>query len=350
MEYLVVETKEAEHTKARLMRLGLFNRQSRVVHSASYVYFPIEDISVARIKKLFRGLKVVRRTEKDRSGHTPTYRERMESLLTKKEFADAIKGYDLLGNIAIIDVREHLRKKEKKIAEFVLQTNKQVSTVVAKVGAVGGRYRLRRFRYIAGVRTFVSRYSENGCRFEFDIRKTFFSNRLSFERARIAKQVKSQDNVMVMFAGVGPFAIEIAKAHATANVIAIELNKDAFLSMKDNIMLNKTINVKPILGDVKAEAKKYSNTMDRVIMPLPKDSPKFLNSAFQVSRNKAVLHFYYFGDMKTAFADAIKLVKKSALDNGRSATVISKRVVRPYSPSEIEVVVDFRLGSQARKS
>ena len=41
------------------------------------------------------------------------------------------------------------------------------------------------------------------------------------------------------FAGVGPFAIEIAKSHPRASVLAIELNPSAYGYMLKNIRLNK---------------------------------------------------------------------------------------------------------------
>ena len=101
------------------------------------------------------------------------------------------RGYDLLGNIAIIE--EESRAKEREKAKELLGTHKQVRTVLAKAGAVTGVYRIRKVRYVAGERNYTADYRENNCLFRFDVRKTFFSNRLSFERTRILGLVKPKE-------------------------------------------------------------------------------------------------------------------------------------------------------------
>ncbi len=341
MKYLEVRKKDAEAKKAKMLKHNAFNKKGRALHSPSYVYFPI-GISEARIKKLFRGMKIVSKKAKEEK-RDATYRDKLKRILSKKEYEEATKGYDLLGNIAIIDVSQKLRKKERDIAELIMETHKQIGTVVAKAGPVSGKYRRREYRHVAGKKTFIAKYSENGCRFEFDIRKSFFSNRLSYERNRLAALVRSKETVIVMFAGIGPFAIEIAKAHPDSRVVAIELNKDAFVAMKKNIELNKVKNVVPLLGDVRKVALKYRKKADRIVMPLPKEGYKFLDSAFVAAKKNAIVHFYYFGGNESALNKAHDLIMANGITNKRQVRIISKRVVRPYSPKEIEIVEDFKI-------
>ena len=132
-------------------------------------------------------------------------------MLTKKELSKLARGYDQLGDIVIIEF-DGSKGKEKEIAQILMDSNRSIKTVLAKAGAISGKYRVRKLRYVAGKKNFIATYVENGCRFRFDTRKVFFSNRLSYERSRIIKLVKDRERIMVMFAGIGPFAIEIAKA------------------------------------------------------------------------------------------------------------------------------------------
>ncbi|MCL4381267.1 hypothetical protein M1141_03280, partial [Candidatus Marsarchaeota archaeon] len=252
------------------------------------------------------------------------------------------RGYDILGNIAII--KSELDKKEEiKVAEEILNFNPQVTTVVAQAGAVSGRYRLRKFRYVLGIKTFVSEYRESNCLFRFDIRKAFFSNRLSYERERINSQVKENENICVMFAGVGPFAIEIAKKHKSTNIVAIEMNKNAVGYMKDNINLNKSPNVKPILGNVRVRSKDYRDFADRIIVPMPKSSIKFLDQILEVSKKKAIVHIYVFGNRDTVLKETEQILKAHAKNNNYRVKILFERVVRPYSKNEVEIVVDYKI-------
>ena len=151
--------------------------------------------------------------------------------------------------------------------------------------------------------------------------------------------VNDKENVLVMFAGVGPFAIEIAK-HKKAKVAAIELNKDAYRYMIKNIEINK-VNVEAVLGDVKEVVYNYKDFADRIVMPLPKDSYNFLDSCLIAAKDKCIVHYYAFGKIDNAFDEHFNKIKEFMNKNNADIELISKRVVRPYSASEIEIVIDF---------
>lgn len=249
------------------------------------------------------------------------------------------KGYDILGNIAIIDVE----KGERATAKKIMAEHSMVTTVIAKAGAVSGKYRIRKFRYVAGEKTYVATYKENNCIFKFDVRKSFFSNRLSFERARILDLVKEKETVLVMFAGVGPFAIEIAKSHPKAKVVAIELNKEAYKSMVDNMTANKIKNMTAVLGDVSTASNRYKNSSNRIIMPLPMKSMEFLDQVLLVAKKDAIVHIYTFGSKESAFAEARQKISEHAKQKGYKVSFLFERVARDYSFNQIEVAVDYKI-------
>ena len=250
----------------------------------------------------------------------------------------ARKGYDVLGNIAIIDAEP---KAAKAAAGLILSTHKNITTVLRKVGAVSGKYRKRKYAYVLGKRNYVARYTENGSTFIFDVRTAFFSSRLAYERKRICSLVGEQERVFVMFAGVGPFAIEIAKSHRQSRVVALELNRAAFGYLAKNISLNKTSNVVPILGDALSPPKEYEGFASRIIMPHPSDSLRFFKAALRISGPQCSIHLYLFTEDGGASAE--RELASTAASMGFSLEVTSKRTVRTYSTKISEIVIDMNV-------
>ncbi|MDE1856841.1 MAG: methyltransferase [Candidatus Micrarchaeota archaeon] len=274
-----------------------------------------------------------------------SYMDEMRLILTKEELGELSKGFDLLGNIAIIDFTDRLKKRSKEIAGVILKYNKNVDTVVAKAGPVEGVFRTRKYRYVAGKRSFIASYRENGCTFVFDIRKTYFSPRWSFERSRLMAMVRPKESVVVMFAGVGPFAIEIAKAHKDARVTGIELNEYACKAFADNIKLNKVPNVTCIHGDVSKASKNpaLKNSADRIIMPLPMSSLQFLDDVLRIAKRKCTVHIYALGMIEHGGDSIWRAISAHAEKNGYRVKKIFSRVARPYSAREQEMVIDYSI-------
>jgi len=251
-------------------------------------------------------------------------------------------GYDLLGSTAIIEFRGS-RAEAKKEAIKLMKFDTRIATVLIKAGPVTGKFRTRKLAYLAGVKKFTVEYKENGCLFGFDPRKTFFSSRLSFERSRILGIAKDGEAVCVMFAGAGPFAIELAKKSKDSIITAIEENPASVRYMKSNIKLNKTPNVIPKLGDVKRVAKNHKDSADRILMPLPWSSLDFLDAAYAVAKKKSIIHIYIFGKTKNLEANSWKTILANGKKNHYTAKKIFVRDVRTYSSTESEIVIDYEM-------
>ena len=247
------------------------------------------------------------------------------------------RGYDLYGNIAVIGAPP---AAAKTIGKRLMRENSNVRTVLRKGGPVRGRYRTRDFIYVAGERNYLADYRENGCRFVFDIRKTFFSTRLAYERKRISGLVKDGERVVVMFAGAGPYAIEMARTHKKCRVIAIELNKSACVYMRKSILLNKVKNVTVEQGDVRRFADKYEGWADRIVMPLPQSASRFLQTAIKMCGSRCTIHYYAFCKSEDT-REAISNLRKFFAGRKKKFRLLGSRVVRPYSSREIELAVDF---------
>ncbi|MEI6731039.1 MAG: class I SAM-dependent methyltransferase family protein, partial [archaeon] len=136
-------------------------------------------------------------------------------------------SYDLLGNIVLFKFPRGTSKSKKlKEARSFLKTHEQVRTVLEKSGKFKGRLRTHKGKFILGEKTKEAIYRENGCFFRFNVDTCYFSPRLSSERAEIAKMVKKGEKVLVLFAGVAPFSVVIAKTGKPSKVVSMELGRE----------------------------------------------------------------------------------------------------------------------------
>ncbi|MEM4625571.1 MAG: class I SAM-dependent methyltransferase family protein [Candidatus Pacearchaeota archaeon] len=220
------------------------------------------------------------------------------------------KSFDVLGNIAILKFNDNVKLSEKKaVAKEMLEKHKNIETVLEKVTKVKGRLRTFKTEYLAGVKTKIALYKENNCLFKFDVEKTYFSPRLSNERKEVALQVKEGEEVLVMFAGVAPYPIVIAKLAKPKRVVSVEINRVASKFARENVKLNKVDNVEIIQGDVKRIANKFFDRnikFDRIVMPRPKLKDTFLDAAFLLVKKNSIINYYGFSDKEENVLNEIK--------------------------------------------
>ena len=207
------------------------------------------------------------------------------------------QALDVIGDIAIIDIPPQLKSSEKIIGEAILQTHRNIKTVLAKASAISGTYRVREYDFIAGEQKTQTIHKEFGCQYHVDVAKAYFSPRLSHEHERVASLVQKGEIVVDLFAGVGPFSILIAKKNPTVKVYAVDLNPEAVELLKVNVRANRVENrVLPILGDARQiTSSKLKGVGDRVIMNLPETAIEFVDAACQAIKPEGgIIHFYAF--------------------------------------------------------
>ncbi len=254
-----------------------------------------------------------------------------------------ISSFEIIGSkekaIAIVEIPDELKRNQKQIAQEIFKKHKNVRTVLKKISERTGTYRIKKYRIITGDKNTEVIHKESGCRFKLDPRKVYFSSREGTERLRIASQVKKNEKVLVMFAGVGPFAIIISKKQPSYEIVAIEINPQAVKYMKENIKLNKIENITPIKGDVREISKKYFSYFDRIIMPLPHDADKFLSLAIKCLNKKGTIHLYIIEREDEIKQKAKKIILK--IKNHKTKYKIKK--VLPYSPRTNKYCIDIEL-------
>lgn len=331
-----VERKQAEGTRLKLAEKGLLEGSYVPARDSKFVYFAVKGKAA--------GMKTIEKRLMKRGEYGKPLSAELAGKLAPAELDELVKSFDMIGDIAVIEIPPSLAKKQRLIACAIMKNHRNIKTVAKKAGGTAGEFRIRPVRVIAGAKRTHTIYREGGCGFELDINKAYFSPRLGTERARIATQVRPNERVLVPFAGVGPFAIRIAKKEPTADVVGIELNPAAVKYFKSNIARNKCNNLTALKGDVsKILPGKYKGWAGRVAMPLPKDGIRFLPHIIPCLKKGGILHYYSFGYVQMPYDEAEREVKEAAEKLGRNAIVLFQRVVRPYSKTTVQVVVDARI-------
>ncbi len=240
-----------------------------------------------------------------------------------------IGSFDVIGHVAIIEVPEGA--DEKLIAKNIMK-NKSIRTVAKKTSAREGVHRTRKLEIITGDKNLETTHKEHGLSYKLNVEKVYFSPREGEERQKIADKVKNNETVLVMFAGIGAYAIAITRKKPTTKAYAVEINGDAYDYMKINIRLNRVdALVYPLKGDVRAVCKNMDGKFDRVVMPSPSNAHEFLDVAIKCLKKNGQIHFYTIS--KEGEEDSSKdLLSKEAKKLGRNAINVESRKVLPYAP------------------
>lgn len=275
-------------------------------------------------------------------------KELLKDKVSEKELILVPRSFDIVGSkekaVAIVEIPEELESKERVISEGIMQLNKNVKSVLKKVSERKGELRLREYKLVAGDTDTEVIHKEHGYILKFDPQKVYFSARESTERQRIAEQVKPNENVMVMFSGVAPFAIAIAKKQDVNRIYAIELNKIAHEYSKENVRINKLSHkIVLIYGDVREKCKEYYESCDRVVMPLPLGSESFLDIAINCLKEEGIIHFYNWSSEKDLFSKVLKIIEENCKKLNKKIEILDKRKVLAYAPRKWKVCIDFKI-------
>jgi tRNA (guanine37-N1)-methyltransferase len=332
-------------------KLALFNREFKVQLLGEALYIPlVDEPTFAQIREIRRTLQAFEISVHDfpeQKKRLPRLIDILADKLPPHLLASLPRSIDFVGEIAVVEVPTELEGYKKVLGEAILATHKRTNTVLAKMGAVKGDFRLREFEVLAGEGKTETVHKEHGCTYYLDLAKVYFSPRLANEHNRVASQVKEGETVIDMFAGVGPFSILIAKKHVNVKVYAIDMNPDAITYLKRNIEVNKVQGkVTPILGDAKEIIKKrLKGKADRAIMNLPEKAIEYVDAACEAIKPKGgTIHYYEFSDspnpIETAKSRFIKAIEKA----GRNVKeVLSTRIVRETAPSTWQIAVDAEI-------
>jgi tRNA (guanine37-N1)-methyltransferase len=332
-------------------KLSIINRDLEVQREGEFIYIPLMSHPSKEEQRTFdkqvADFRVQARSFSERKKPEVSLVELLEDRLPPHLLGSLPRAVDFVGDIAIVEIPPDLDPYRSMIGEALLKINKNVRTVLTKAGPITGTYRLRELSIIAGEPRTETVHKEYGCQYYVDVAKVYFSPRLSFEHKRVASQVGEGEVVVDMFAGVGPFSIQVARTHENVAVYAIDVNRIAVEYLKRNISVNRTVGkVHPILGDARQVIKeRLAGVADRVIMNLPESAMKFVDSACQaVKPSGGTVHFYAFVNqsesLETLRTRFIEAVEKS---HRKVEKILFSRFVRETAPFKWQAVLDAEI-------
>ncbi len=328
-----VKKEIGEQVKQFLLSKDWLDRGKIIGGSAlRYLLFALtENANVDELKKRFKGSLEQRNLPAIEKKGAKNLREVLAKIVPAEKLEEMNRSFDVIGDILVLEIPDSLEKLEPSIGWNLKRAYPNIKVVAKKGKKTEGEFRIRKVKILAGEQRTETLHREAGMTLKVDLNKVYFSSRMGSERLRVLQQIKNGENILVMFAGIGPYAILFAKDRKV-QVTAIELNPDAVKLMNENIRVNYVGDKIQVLeGDVHKVAPKLKEKFDRIVMPLPALAHEFLADALSVSKKGTIIHLYQFSHEKKVEeikARALKLAAKA----GRNIKIL--RVVQTgyYSP------------------
>ncbi len=235
-------------------------------------------------------------------------------------------SYDIIGSIAII--KSGTKKQKIAEAKKLLKTN--IKTVLEKITDVKGRLRTFKTRHLYGEKNLITIHKENNCFFKLDVEKCYFSPRQANDRKQLALSIKKNNEVLVMFSGIGSYPIVIYKLAKPKQITAIEISRVCNYYAKENLRLNKIPEnqIKLIQGNVKNKMPKKK--FDVIVMVRPNLKTSFLEQALKVSKKNTKIFYQGFCN-----ENELPLLKKQLIEE-------SKKLIR-----KIKIIKTIKSGEVA---
>lgn len=171
-----------------------------------------------------------------------TLKDNLKNILPQKELELLNKSFEIVGDIAIIEIPKELKKYEPIIGKTIMQINTHIKTVLKKSGIHKGEFRTQKLKHIAGDKKKETTYLENGIKLKINPETVYFSAKLSTERAKLMQNLEKNKRILIMFSGAGPYTFTaIKKQPDLQRLDSIEINPHGHKYALENLELNKNL-------------------------------------------------------------------------------------------------------------
>ncbi len=233
-------------------------------------------------------------------------KEALKGKLNNKEMKLLRTSYDVIGDIAIIEIPKELKKRQKLIGQTLLKLLNNIKVVAAEAGEYKGKYRTQKLKIIAGEKRFQTTQKESGIIMKLDVAKCYYSPRLGSERLRITKLIKKKEKILVVGSGIAPYPLILAK-YTPAEITGVEANPTAHKYAIENVKLNKLEHkITLIKRDIR---KTKPDKFDRIICAIPHEGIKLFPTLMNFAKKGTKLHIYDFANEEDLEEPARKLKK-----------------------------------------
>jgi len=327
-----------EATRSALAEAGLLDDDHEIVVDDDTLYIPVSDADAAA-----DAVADVAGEFETKTRDLPTRR----GVRTPADILGFEPSLERIGDIVVID--EDDADRAAAIADAVLDSDLPVRSVLNRASKIKGECRVREWEVLAvddaaddsDLAPTETVHREYGHEFLLDLAAVYFSPRLATERHRVVDEIQSGEQVLDMFAGVGPFAIPAASRGA--EVVAVDLNDTAVDYCRENARRNGVADaVTAIAGDVREVTDDYHDWADRLVMNLPHSANEFVDTAVALAGDDCTIHYYDIQHEDDPFAPGIEAIRTAA-EPEYEVSVETEHVVRSYAPHELNVCLDVRL-------
>jgi len=311
-------------------------------------------------------------------------------------------SFEQAGHLAHINLREEVLPYKYIIGQVIIDKNPNIRTVINKVGTIETEFRTFPIELLAGENNYNVTLRESNARFQFDFDKVYWNSRLQMEHSRLINLIRCscqndedyqqidknaiekvnkkksvailtpRDRVVAdMMAGIGPFAIPLAKERV--KVYANDLNPESYKYLVSNTKLNQCDKfIEPFNMDGRKfilQLVEKGAHFNEVIMNLPQSATEFLDVFIGLGKrigpsfDESMLpriHVYAFSTADDVIADIAERVAGvlrcdvSHLNFQGSSHIPKKmeeslsfpcwgHVVRDVAPKKLMVCLSFKL-------
>ncbi len=160
-----------------------------------------------------------------------------------------------IGNILVIDLENLTDDKKREIAE-VYAEELNVKTVIQKSKVSGELRKPEKIVLLYGTET-ITEITEYGIKYRLDLSEIMWSPGNTGWRSALAGPEKVNDlysfdkpgTIIDYFAGIGYFALQMARGYPKAGIIAVDKNPKAIEYLITNVKVNNIENVEIINDD-----------------------------------------------------------------------------------------------------
>ncbi|MFB6132212.1 MAG: class I SAM-dependent methyltransferase family protein [Halanaeroarchaeum sp.] len=274
-----------------------------------------------------------------RVGLEPLLRERGFS---EAEIERAPGSWAVIGDVILVAFGDCERREA--VGNALLDLHGEADTVLARHG-IAGETREPDVEVVAGAGQTETIHYEHGTAYALDLSRVMFAPGNKAERARMGEVVESGETVLDMFAGVGYFALPMARAGA--RVTAIEKNPEAFRLLAENAELNDVRDrVELLLGDcrdvVETRVEAADPRFDRIVMGYY-DAYEYLDSALDALAPDGVLHMHEATPEAELWERPERRLRRAAEAVDRAVELVGRRRVKSHSEGVWHVVLDARV-------
>ena len=334
---ILIPVEDAESTRSDLLKNDLLDGSRKI----KLTTLKGEKFLEIPVKANVRGYVVIEQDAPEYYEKWQSLKDRLSGVLSSDELKYVPSGWQILGDIIIVNIPLKIDNRKTVIAKALLDMYPRCKSVIQDCG-IEGQFREPNRKTILGDKT-ETIHKEHQCLFKMDVSKIMYSKGNLPERKRMSK-VGSGEVVVDMFAGIGYFSIPMAVHARPRQVISIELNPVSFDYLCENIELNHVGNIiKPINGDC-AEVTPQG-VADRVIMGYVGVTHHYLEQGIgAIKKSGGVLHYHETTPESLLFDRPISRIENAARAVGHMVEILDCRRIKKYSPGVWHVVVDAKVG------